>query len=247
MKQYKREVSRAVRELDREKQKLEREQVKLREDMKKDFKMNQPKVVKQKAKDYARRETQIKKMYTMRTHLMGVEMQLQSIKSTDAMANAIKNATRAMTQMSRRMNMPQLTQIMQGFAAESAKISDTQEVLGEQIDDVMGEEDEVGADDAVVGQIMAEIQAEVMGSTAGTIPVGATQAAVPTQAKAQAVGMGGGGPGAGGPTPPAGGNPGPGAGGGGAAAPAGGPPAGGSGAGAAAAESLADRLAKLKQ
>lgn len=44
----------------------------------------------------------------MRTHLQGVGLQIQTLKSVDAMHNAMRNAVRAMTALNKRMNIPQL-------------------------------------------------------------------------------------------------------------------------------------------
>jgi charged multivesicular body protein 2A len=61
------------------------------------------------AKDYVRCKKHVQKFYQMRTHLQGVSLQLQTMKSSDAMANAMKNATKAMIAMNRRMNLPQVS------------------------------------------------------------------------------------------------------------------------------------------
>lgn len=42
------------------------------------------------------------KFYQLKTHLQGVSLQLMTMKSVDAMANAIKNTTRAMVRMNQR-------------------------------------------------------------------------------------------------------------------------------------------------
>ena len=48
------------------------------------------------------------------------------MKSADAMRNAMQNATRAMVQMNRRLNLPQLQAIMRGFAVETERMDMTQ-------------------------------------------------------------------------------------------------------------------------
>ena len=77
MRQYKREVDRAVRELDRERVKLERQNDKLAADIRKAAKENQTKVVKILAKDYVRGKKHIQKFLQLRTWLQGVGIQLQ--------------------------------------------------------------------------------------------------------------------------------------------------------------------------
>lgn len=51
---------------------------------------------------------------------------LQTMKSADAMRNAMRNATVAMVAMNRRMNLPQLQAIMRGFAMETERMDMTQ-------------------------------------------------------------------------------------------------------------------------
>jgi charged multivesicular body protein 2A len=94
MKMYKREIDRACRELDRERTKLERQQKKVESDIRTAAKLNQVGAVKIMAKDYVRCKKHVQKFYMMRTQLQGVGLQLQTMKSSDAMANAMKNATR---------------------------------------------------------------------------------------------------------------------------------------------------------
>ena len=78
------------------------------------------------AKDYVRSKKHVQKFMLMRTQLQGVGLQLQTMKSADAMQNAMRNATRAMVAMNRRLNLPQLQAIMRGFAIENEKMEMTQ-------------------------------------------------------------------------------------------------------------------------
>ena len=64
------------------------------------------------AKDLVRTRQHVTKFYQMKTHLQGVSLKLQTLKSNQAMADAMKGATSAMMSMNAQMNMPQLQQIM---------------------------------------------------------------------------------------------------------------------------------------
>lgn len=237
MKLYKKEITRAIRELDKERTKLERSNEKLKGEMKKVVAGNQERILRQYAKDYVRAQRQIENFYTMRTHMMGVELTLQTAKSQDALGNAVKNATRAMQQMGRRMNMPEMDRVLRSFADSSAQMNDVQDALSEQVDSVMGENDTVGEEDEIVNAVLEEMRQ-------GMVKVGTkapTEVAAPAMAIATAEGAGGGGAG-GRPPPPGGGGSGGGAGGG---AGTGGGGGGGGGGGAATAAALEARLAAV--
>eukprot|EP00158_Paraphelidium_tribonemae_P000185 Partr_v1_DN19178_c0_g2_i1_m61525 putative Charged multivesicular body protein len=110
------------------------------------------------AKDYVRSKKHVQKFMLMRTQLQGVGLQLQTMKSADAMQNAMRNATRAMVAMNRRLNLPQLQTIMRGFAMENEKMEMTQEMMNDAVDDVLeGDEDEE-EEDTIVKQVMEELR-----------------------------------------------------------------------------------------
>lgn len=252
MKQYKREIQKAVRELDKEIRQFEVQKTKLESDIRaaaKVAKGKEDKVLTQRAKDYVRTKKTIEKFYTMRTHLQGVMINIQTAKSTAALTSAMQNSVKAMKAMNARLNMPQLNAIMQQFANETGKMEDTQEMMGEAIDDAFDAVDDEEAEKEVVDQVMEELKLDMSAglravpSSGMAVPQAAPRAAVASPAGAGA-----------GPAPPP-----PGAGpkdndgsGGGGALPAP-PPSAGAGAGArpggggAAADDLAARLAGLRK
>lgn len=236
MREYKREIDRGVRELDREMRKMEREQARLQQQIKQQATKSPDQVapLKVMAQSYMRTKRSIQKFYQLRTYLQGVGIQLQTMKSVDAMTGAMKNASRAMVQMSRRINMPQLQSIMRTFAVESEKMEMTQDVVGDTLDTVLGGDEEEEEADDMVKQVLAEINFKMVDGMAqvNSKPVG-TQAVAAAPAKvADAVGGGGGGA-----PPPDGG-----AGGGSAPPP---PPSGGGGGGGGMGD-LQARLEALK-
>lgn len=250
MRQYKREIDRAIRELERERQKLERQNERLAVDMRKAAKANQTPVVKIMAKDYVRTKAHVQKFLQLRTYLQGVAMQLQTMKSVDAMASAMKNATRAMMRMNARLNIPQLQSVMAGFAHETAHLEDTTDMIGDTLDSVFAVEGEEEEEATIMSQITTELNLQWPDAPVGTSAIGTgaavAAAAAPAAAARTAVGAGAGGAGAGAgaaasapPAAPGSGKPpgsdgGSGGGGGGAAAAAGG------------GSDLASRLAALR-
>ncbi|KAF9689962.1 hypothetical protein SADUNF_Sadunf01G0146600 [Salix dunnii] len=81
----------------------------------------------------------------------------QTLKSTQAMGEAMKGVTKAMGQMNRQMNLPSLQKIMQEFERQNEKMEMTSEVMGDAIDDALeGDEEEEETED-LVNQVLDEI------------------------------------------------------------------------------------------
>lgn len=248
MKGYKKEVDRAIRELDRERRKMEQQNERLVQDIKKAAKQNQPAVVKIMAKDYVRVKRSVTKFYQLRTYLQGVGLQLQTMKSVDAMASAMKNTTRALVRVNARLNIPQLQTIMRTFGMETSKMEDTTDMIGDTLDEIFSADGEEDEEDELVAKVMTELNLEMGTSTLAAptgslgVATGSAAAAAPARVAAP-IGADGG---SSAPPPPKG--PDGGAGGGGAAfVPP--PAAGGAGAAAppsAASSDLAARLANLR-
>jgi charged multivesicular body protein 2A len=96
MRENKRMITRAVRELDREKVALEREEKRLTMEIKKAAKDQQMSSVKIMAKDLVRTRQYITKFIEMRSHLQGCGLKLQTVKSHQAMAEAMSSTAKAM-------------------------------------------------------------------------------------------------------------------------------------------------------
>ena len=109
------------------------------------------------------------------------------MRSTDAMATAMKNTTKSMVAMNRRLNLPQLQAIMRSFGIETERMEATQvrrhhcrtctircvdrsvlcaigftfascllllqEIMGDAIDDVLGDADEEEEGESIVQQV----------------------------------------------------------------------------------------------
>lgn len=96
LRENKRMITRAIRELDRERTALEREEKRLTIDIKKAAKENQMNAVKIMAKDLVRTRAHVTKFIEMRSHLQSCGLKLQTVKSHQAMGDAMKNTTKAM-------------------------------------------------------------------------------------------------------------------------------------------------------
>lgn len=94
LRQHQRSLQKAQRELDRERTKLEQQEKKLIIDIKKSAREGQMTACKIQAKDLVRTRRQIQKFYQMKTQLQAVSLRIQTLRSNQQMADAMKGATR---------------------------------------------------------------------------------------------------------------------------------------------------------
>lgn len=113
------------------------------------------------AKDLVRTRRYIKKFMLMKANIQAVSLKIQTLRSQNAMAQAMKGnlffylirvilnvllfigVTRAMASMNRQLNLPQIQRILQEFEKQSEIMDMKEDVMNEAIDDAMeGDDDE---------------------------------------------------------------------------------------------------------
>ncbi|GAA5981240.1 hypothetical protein JCM5350_006072 [Sporobolomyces pararoseus] len=161
LRQHQRSLQKAQRELDRERSKLEQQEKKLVLDIKNGARKGEIGSCKVMAKDLVRTRRYISKFYTMKTQLQAVSLRLQSLRSNQQMAEAMKGATKAMGLMSRQMNLPQITKILQDFERESEMMDMKEEMMGDAIDDTMEDQEEGEGEEEEGNKILEEVLAEI--------------------------------------------------------------------------------------
>lgn len=157
LRQHQRAITKAQRELDREREKLERQEKKLIADIKKSAKANQMGACKVMAKDLVRTRRNVQKFYQMKTQLQAVGLRIQTLRSSQQMAEAMKGATKAMGSMNRQMNLPKIQQIMMEFEKESEMMDMKDEMMGDAIDDAFEEDEDEEESDEIVNKVLDEI------------------------------------------------------------------------------------------
>ncbi|KJA27271.1 hypothetical protein HYPSUDRAFT_35110 [Hypholoma sublateritium FD-334 SS-4] len=158
LRQHQRSLTKAQRELDRERTKLEQSEKKLIMDIKKSAKAGQLNACKVMAKDLVRTRRYVQKFYQMRTQLQAVSLRIQTLRSNQQMADAMRGATRAMASMSRGLNLPSIQRIMTEFERESSMMDMKGDMMSDAIDDVMDdEEDEEEEGDKILKEVLDEI------------------------------------------------------------------------------------------
>ncbi|KAJ3334327.1 ESCRT-III subunit protein did4 [Blyttiomyces sp. JEL0837] len=146
---------------------MEQQEKKLIADIKKSAKANQingiwpltevESACKVMAKDLVRTRRYIQKFYQMRTQLQAVGLRIQTMRSNQAMAEAMKGVTKAMRSMNKNINMPEITKIMMEFERESEMMDMKEEMMNDAIDDVVEEGDDEEESDAILNQVLDEI------------------------------------------------------------------------------------------
>ncbi|UZJ56997.1 hypothetical protein CBS101457_006317 [Exobasidium rhododendri] len=193
LRQHQRSLQKAQRELDRERTKLEQQEKKLIVDIKKSAKDGQMSACKIQAKDLVRTRRHIQKFYQMRTQLQAVSLRIQTLRSNQQMAEAMKGATRAMGTMNRSMNLPAMQKIMREFEKESATMDMKDEMMGDAVDEAMDDDAEgVGEEeegDAILKEVLDEIGIG-LGQQLGEAPVGSLNAPASAPSERVAIGEG---------------------------------------------------------
>ncbi|XP_055377998.1 charged multivesicular body protein 2a [Condylostylus longicornis] len=152
-----RALNKAMRDLDRERMRMEQQEKKIIADIKKMAKDGQIDAVKIMAKDLVRTRKYIKKFMLMKANVQAVSLKIQTLKSQNSMAMAMKGVSKAMQNMNRQLNLPQIQKILHEFEKQSEIMDMKEEMINEVIDDAMEDEGDEEETDAVVTQVLDEL------------------------------------------------------------------------------------------
>merc|ERR1719288_767309 len=114
-------------------------------------KAGQMDAVKIMAKDLVRTRRYVKKFMLMRANIQAVSLKIQTLKSQNSMAQAMKGVTKAMMSMNKQMKLPEIQKIMMEFEKQTEIMDMKEEMMSDVIDDAMGDEDDEEAIDDVMG------------------------------------------------------------------------------------------------
>ncbi|WVW79858.1 hypothetical protein I302_101828 [Kwoniella bestiolae CBS 10118] len=193
LRQHQRSLQKAQRELDREKGKLEAQEKKTMADIKRNAKAGNMNACKILAKDLVRTRRYIQKFTQMRVQLQAVSLRMQTLRSNEQMATAMKGATRAMGQMNRSLNLPQIQKIMNDFEKESSTMDMKEEMMSDAVDDAMEDEDEGEGEEVESDKILKEVLDEIgmsMNESLASAPTANPLANEPLQSSRVAVAEG---------------------------------------------------------
>merc|ERR550539_679106 len=141
------------------------------------------------AKDLVRTRRYVKKFMLMRANIQAVSLKIQTLKSQNAMAQAMKGVTKAMQTMNKQMKLPEIQKIMMEFEKQTEIMDMKEEMMSDVIDDAMGDEEE---SDAIVTQVLDELGLQLTDNLAAVpgAPIGSLAPAA--KGKPAAVAEGGG-------------------------------------------------------
>jgi len=186
LRKNKRALDKAVRDLDRERMHMEQQEKKTIADIKKMAKEGQMDAVRIMAKDLVRTRRYVKKFMLMKANIQAVSMKIQTLRSQNAMAQAMKGVTKVMANMNRQMNLPQIQKILQEFEKQSEIMDMKDEMMNDVMDDALGDEGDEEESDAIVNQVLDELGLQLndklsnLPQAAGGLTTGAKQQPVAT-------------------------------------------------------------------
>merc|ERR1719474_695966 len=146
-------------------------------------KQGQMDAVKIMAKDLVRTRRYVKKFMLMRANIQAVSLKIQTLKSQNAMAQAMKGVTKAMMNMNRQMKLPEIQKIMQEFEKQSEIMDMKEEMMNDVIDDAMGDDDEEEESDAIVTQVLDELGLQLTDELTGVPTAGGSLAVTGAKGK----------------------------------------------------------------
>merc|ERR1719189_188153 len=147
-------------------------------------KQGQMDAVKIMAKDLVRTRRYVKKFMLMRANIQAVSLKIQTLKSQNAMAQAMKGVTKAMMNMNKQMKLPEIQKIMQEFEKQSEIMDMKEEMMSDVIDDALGDEDDEEEGDAIVSQVLDELGLQLTDQISGLPGVSETVGASTAKSKA---------------------------------------------------------------
>lgn len=177
LKQNQRALTRAIRDLDRERSKLEGQEKKIIADIKKMAKQGQMDAVKIMAKDLVRTRRYVKKFMLMRTNIQAVSLRIQTLRSSNQMAQAMKGVAKAMGTMNKQLKLPQIQKIMMDFEKQSEIMDMKEEMMNDALDDALGDEDDEDESDQIVTQVLDELGLQLNDELTGLPQTGGALAA----------------------------------------------------------------------
>eukprot|EP01091_Cochliopodium_minus_P008478 TRINITY_DN1933_c0_g1_i1.p1 TRINITY_DN1933_c0_g1~~TRINITY_DN1933_c0_g1_i1.p1 ORF type:complete len:233 (-),score=75.70 TRINITY_DN1933_c0_g1_i1:45-743(-) len=169
LRESQKELRGGIRQLDRERTRMQQSEKKLIVEIKKLAQQGQLGAARIMAKDLVRTRAAVQKFYKMKAQLQAVSIRIQTMQSTNTMAEAMKGAVRAMMRMNKGMNIPALQKIMMEFEKQGEIMDMKQEMMDDTMDGVMGEDGEEEETDEIVNQVLDEIGINLAGEL-GTLP-----------------------------------------------------------------------------
>lgn len=156
IKANKRMINKAIRDMDRERMQLEREEKKLEADIRRLAQKGQMGAVRVAAKDLVRTRQHVQKFHQMSSQLKGLNLKMTTMKTSHEITTAMGKMAKAMKQMNKQMNIPQMQKMMMEFERQEGMMEMTMDMADDVIDNALANGDEENEDE-IVQKILDEI------------------------------------------------------------------------------------------
>jgi len=144
--------------MEREIMRIKREEDKIKREVKQYAAKNELTAVKTLAKELVRSRRATNRMYDAKTQLNSVCMELTAVTAQMKIADTMQASTSIMRQMGQVVRIPEVQQSMRQMATEMQKAGLIEEIVGESIDEALGEDGEIEADaDAETEAVLKEL------------------------------------------------------------------------------------------
>lgn len=133
LKENQKQIRKAEREIDREIKKLDREEKTVVMEIKRLAREQKFTAAKTQATFVVRIRNQTNQLYSTKTSLKTLSMQLQSLRTTEAMSRAMKESTRAMIRTNRMISPEAMARIIQQFEYHADIMEAKQEIMDDSL------------------------------------------------------------------------------------------------------------------
>lgn len=151
------------REVERERNDLEKLEKKLELEIKQAAKSGNKEVLPVLAKQLVNLRNQKKKTYTVGSRIQNIGTHGKLMQSNMKMAEAMASTTKSMKAMNVTFDPMKTAKTMQEFEKQNMKMTMTDEMINETLDDIMNDSGDEEEQDAIVSQVLDEIGIEITG------------------------------------------------------------------------------------
>nr|CCC95579.1 unnamed protein product [Trypanosoma congolense IL3000] len=168
-KQWKREMNSEMRKLDLQIKRIQREEMKVKLAAREAAKKGDTTTVRMLAKEIIHSRNAVRRLYTARSQMNSVSMQLQQQVSQIKLIGRIEASTAVMAQMNSLMRVSEIQSSMQAMGREMMKAGLIEEMMNDSIDNALDEDISDTELDEEVDKVVVEVtQGKMEGTVVGT-------------------------------------------------------------------------------
>ena len=123
-------------------------------------------------------------MYQVRSNMQGLNLKMQTMKSTHELGQAMGKMSKAMKRLNKQMNLPKMKDLMMEFQRQEMAMEMTQEMTDDIMDEVLDDPSAVNEEDEIVRKVLDEVGVSSLDGLKDA-PVKAPASAEPVAASAE--------------------------------------------------------------